>query len=73
MDSRRNIASRIIFRTIDIYFGEDQDARENLNRGLDIFDRVKNDPTFAGLVKTLRIHWAYEDGDMLDLMFRKLS
>ena len=72
LHTRRNIASRIIFRTIDIYFGEDQDnVRENLNRGLDIFDRVKTDPSFAGLVKTLRIHWAYEDGDMLDLMFRK--
>ncbi|PCH43202.1 hypothetical protein WOLCODRAFT_103209 [Wolfiporia cocos MD-104 SS10] len=61
------IASRIIFRTIDLYFGEDSD---NVNRGLDILDRVKVDPTFAGLVRTLRLHWAYEEGDMLDLMLR---
>lgn len=41
----RNIAVRIIFHTLDLYFGEDQDnVRENLNRGLDIFDRVKADP-----------------------------
>ncbi len=66
----RNIAVRIIFRTLDLYFGEDQD---NLNRGLDIFDRVKADPVFASRVKSLRLHWAYEEGDMLDLMTRKLS
>ncbi|KAF4586299.1 hypothetical protein EYR40_010307 [Pleurotus pulmonarius] len=63
----RNIAVRIIFRTLDLYFGEDQD---NLNRGLDIFDRVKADPVFASRVKSLRLHWAYEEGDMLDLMAR---
>ncbi|KAJ3478900.1 hypothetical protein NLI96_g9437 [Meripilus lineatus] len=55
----------------DLYFGEDQEnARENLNRGLDIFDRVKADPIFAQRIKVLRLHWAYEEGDMLDLMIR---
>ncbi|KAI0920644.1 hypothetical protein AcW1_002327 [Taiwanofungus camphoratus] len=63
----RNIAAQLIFRTIDVYFGEDQ---ENVNRGLDIFDRVKADSVFANRVKTLRLHWAYEEGDMLDLMLR---
>ncbi|KAH9924241.1 hypothetical protein B0H21DRAFT_781435 [Amylocystis lapponica] len=63
----RSIASHMIFRTLDLYFGEDQD---NLNRGLDILDRVKADPAFANQVKTLRLHWAYEEGDMLDLMTR---
>ncbi|RDB17685.1 hypothetical protein Hypma_001198 [Hypsizygus marmoreus] len=63
----RDIAVRQIFHTLDIYFGEDQ---ENLNRGLDIFDRVKADPVFASRVKSLRLHWAYEEGDMLDLMAR---
>ncbi|KAF9529918.1 hypothetical protein CPB83DRAFT_851811 [Crepidotus variabilis] len=63
----RDMASRHIFHTVDIYFGEDQ---ENLNRGLDIFDRAKNDPVFASRVKSLRLHWAYEEGDMLDLMIR---
>ncbi|EKM52414.1 uncharacterized protein PHACADRAFT_260777 [Phanerochaete carnosa HHB-10118-sp] len=67
----RNIAVRIIFHTLDLYFGEDQDnPRENLNRGLDIFDRVKADPAFARQIKVLRLHWAYEEGDMLDLMTR---
>ncbi|KAF8991309.1 hypothetical protein BDQ17DRAFT_1255018 [Cyathus striatus] len=63
----RDIAVRHIFHTLDIYFGEDQ---ENLNRGLDIFDRAKDDPVFASRVKSLRLHWAYEEGDMLDLMTR---
>ncbi|KAI0791067.1 hypothetical protein C8Q75DRAFT_759179 [Abortiporus biennis] len=67
----RTIAVRIIFHTLDLYFGEDQDnVRENLNRGLDIFDRVKADPVFASQIKILRLHWAYEEGDMLDLMTR---
>lgn len=64
----RNIAAQLIFRTIDVYFGEDQ---ENVNRGLDIFDRVKADSVFANRVKTLRLHWAYEEGDMLDLMLSR--
>ncbi|CAL1694491.1 unnamed protein product [Somion occarium] len=69
----RNIAVRIIFHTLDLYFGEDQDnVRENLNRGLDIFDRVKADPVFASRIRILRLHWAYEEGDMLDLMIRML-
>ncbi|KAI0354203.1 hypothetical protein OH77DRAFT_517571 [Trametes cingulata] len=62
----RDIAVRLIFHTIDLYFGEDQD----LNRGLDIFDRVKADPVFASRVKALRLHWAYEENDMFDLMTR---
>ena len=63
----RDIAVRLIFHTVDLYFGEDQD----LNRGLDIFDRVKADPAFASRVKALRLHWAYEESDMFDLMCRK--
>ncbi|KAF8637110.1 hypothetical protein AX17_003014 [Amanita inopinata Kibby_2008] len=63
----RDIAIRHLFHTIDIYFGEDQ---ENLNRGLDILDRAKVDPIFASRVKCLRLHWSYEEGDMLDLMLR---
>ncbi|KAJ6626001.1 hypothetical protein B0H10DRAFT_1999879 [Mycena sp. CBHHK59/15] len=63
----RDIAVRSIFHTLDLYFGEDQ---ETLNRGLDVFDRVKADPVFASRVKSLRLHWAYEEGDMLDLMIR---
>ncbi|KAL1682122.1 hypothetical protein EV122DRAFT_274569 [Schizophyllum commune] len=63
----RDIASRIIFRTLDLYFGEDVEAT---NRGLDIFDRAKADPVFASRVKSLRLHWAYEEGDMMDLMAR---
>lgn len=62
---------RHIFRTVDIYFGDD--SQENLNRGLDIFDRAKTDPVFASRVKSLRLHWAYEEGDMLDLMSRMCS
>ncbi|RDX41590.1 hypothetical protein OH76DRAFT_1364283 [Lentinus brumalis] len=62
----RDIAVRLIFHTIDLYFGEDQD----LNRGLDIFDRVKADPVFASRIKALRLHWAYEENDMFDLMCR---
>lgn len=63
----REIAVRLIFHTVDLYFGEDQD----LNRGLDIFDRVKADPVFASRVKCLRLHWAYEENDMFDLMTSK--
>ncbi|KAL0065624.1 hypothetical protein AAF712_007402 [Marasmius tenuissimus] len=60
----REIAMRQIFHTVDLYFGEDND------RGLDILDRAKADPWFASLVKSLRLHWAIEEGDMLDLMIR---
>ncbi|KAL1741537.1 hypothetical protein HDZ31DRAFT_45224 [Schizophyllum fasciatum] len=63
----RDIASRIVFRTLDLYFGEDVDAT---TRGLDIFDRAKADPVFASRVRSLRLHWAYEEGDMMDLMAR---
>lgn len=57
---------RRIFHTLDLYFGDDQ--TDNVHKGLDVFDRVKADQTFARRVKSLRIHWAYEEGDMLDLM-----
>ena len=62
----RKIAIRRIFHTLDLYFCEDQ--TENVNRGLDLFDHVKANPEFAAKIKTLRIHWSYEDGDLLDLM-----
>ncbi|KAG7441240.1 uncharacterized protein BT62DRAFT_908730 [Guyanagaster necrorhizus] len=65
----REIAIRIIFRTVDLYFGDDQ---ENVSRGLDFMDRVKEDPVFASQIKSLRIHWAYEESDVLDLMTRAL-
>ncbi|KAF8510457.1 hypothetical protein BU17DRAFT_77677 [Hysterangium stoloniferum] len=70
----RGIARRLIFRTIDVYFGDgdDTDKDNGINRGLDIFDRVKSDPSFARLVRTLRIHWSHEEGDLLDLMKRIL-
>lgn len=64
----RDIAQRHIFRTLDLFFGDDQ--MDNVNKGLDLFARVKKDPAFAMRVKTLRIHWAYEEGDILDLMLR---
>ncbi|KAJ7787564.1 hypothetical protein B0H14DRAFT_2473252 [Mycena olivaceomarginata] len=64
----RDIAVRLIFHTLDLYFGSDD--QEALNRGLDVFDRAKTDPVFASRVKSLRLHWAYEEGDMLDLMIR---
>ncbi|KAL0952649.1 hypothetical protein HGRIS_006893 [Hohenbuehelia grisea] len=64
----RDIALRLIFHTVDLYFGGDD--QESLNRGLDIFDRVKADRVFASRIKSLRLHWAYEEGDMLDLMTR---
>ncbi|KAJ7867925.1 hypothetical protein B0H14DRAFT_3861652 [Mycena olivaceomarginata] len=54
----RDIAVRMIFHTLDLYSGGDD--QEALNRGL----------KFASLVKSLRLHWAYEEGDMLDLMVR---
>ena len=41
---------------------------EMVNRGLDVFDRVKDDKEFARRVKCLRIHWAYEESEILDLM-----
>ncbi|KAJ7053081.1 hypothetical protein C8F01DRAFT_1261256 [Mycena amicta] len=64
----REIAVRLIFHTLDLYFAEDQ--QDALNRGLDVFDRVKADAVFASRIKTLRIHWAYEEGEMLELMSR---
>ena len=63
-----------IIPALDRLLGEDQDnPRENLSRGLDIFDRVKADPAFARQIKVLRLHWAYEEGDMLDLMTSESS
>ena len=44
---------------------------DNVNKGLDVFSRAKKDSAFAQNVKTLRIHWAYEEGDILDLMLSK--
>ncbi|KAF7759831.1 hypothetical protein Agabi119p4_11526 [Agaricus bisporus var. burnettii] len=64
----RSIALHHIFHSVDLYFGEDQP--ENVNRSLDIFDRVKSDRSFALLVKCLRVHWAYEEGELLDIMLR---
>lgn len=66
----REIATRLIFHTVDLFFGDDQ--TENRNKGHDLFDRVKYDKAFAMRVKTLRIHWAYEEGEMLDLMMSEL-
>ncbi|KAI9450284.1 hypothetical protein F5148DRAFT_1277868 [Russula earlei] len=63
----RDIALRRIFRTVDLYLCEDSD---NWNRTLDIFDRVKTDPHFSRRIKVLRVHWAYDDGDMLGVMSR---
>ncbi|KAJ3559048.1 hypothetical protein NP233_g11361 [Leucocoprinus birnbaumii] len=64
----RSIALDHIFHTIDLYFGEDQS--ENINRSMDIFERVKVDKDFSRRVKVLRVHWAYEEGELLDLMLR---
>ncbi|KAF5366720.1 hypothetical protein D9758_006467 [Tetrapyrgos nigripes] len=64
----RSIALPLIFHTLDLHFGED--SSDHLNRGLDILDKAKTDEGFARLVKSLRIHWAFEEGDMLDLMIR---
>ncbi|KAH8112135.1 hypothetical protein DFH11DRAFT_1609969 [Phellopilus nigrolimitatus] len=64
----REIAQRHIFHTLDLFFGDDQ--MDTVNKGLDLFSRVKKDPAFAKRVRTLRIHWAYEEGDILDLMLR---
>ncbi|KAI0282237.1 hypothetical protein BC826DRAFT_1065780 [Russula brevipes] len=66
----RDIALRRIFRTVDLYLCEDSDS---WNRTLDIFDKVKADPLFSRRIKTLRVHWAYDDGDMLDVMSRIFS
>ena len=65
----RDIAQRHIFHTLDLFFGDEQ--MDNVNKGLDVFSRVKDDAAFAKKIKTLRIHWAYEEGDMLDLMIRE--
>ena len=43
-----------------------------MHRGMDVFDRVKQDPNFAKRILTLRVHWAYEEGDMLEVMTREL-
>jgi hypothetical protein len=61
----RSISRQIIIQTIDIYFGNNAEKDKG---GLDIFDNVKKYPGFAKLVKVLRIHWSYEEGDLLDLM-----
>lgn len=53
-----------------MHFGDDADIDNGVNRGLDIFDQAKRDPAFAKLIRTLRIHWSYEDEDLMDLMKR---
>ncbi|KAH9976596.1 hypothetical protein BGW80DRAFT_1436025 [Lactifluus volemus] len=63
----RDIALRHIFHTVDLYLCEDSD---NWNRTLDIFDRVKVDSLFSRRIRTLRVHWAYDGGDMLEVMSR---
>ena len=60
----RDIALRRVFHTVDLYLGEDS----NWNRTLDIFDRVRVDPLFSRRIKALRIHWAYDGGEMLEVM-----
>ncbi|KAH8993141.1 hypothetical protein EDB92DRAFT_1855074 [Lactarius akahatsu] len=62
----REIALRRVFHTVDLYLDEDS----NWNRTLDIFDRVRIDPSFSRIIKSLRIHWAYVSGDMLKIMSR---
>ncbi|KAH9029242.1 hypothetical protein EDB85DRAFT_2091001 [Lactarius pseudohatsudake] len=62
----RDIALRRVFHTVDLYLDEDS----NWNRTLDIFDRVRIDPSFSRIIKALRIHWAYVSGDMLKIMSR---
>lgn len=64
----REIALTRIFRAIDLFFGDDC----NLHRGMDVFDRVKQDPRFANRIVTLRIHWSFEEGDMLEIMTSEL-
>lgn len=64
----RSVALDHIFHTIDLYLGEDQS--ENVNRSMDIFERVKTDKDFSRRVKILRVHWACEEGELLDLMLR---
>ncbi|KZV99980.1 hypothetical protein EXIGLDRAFT_639849, partial [Exidia glandulosa HHB12029] len=63
----RDVAQRSIFRKVDVYFSEDTDI---IARVMDFFERVKADPAFAVRIKTLRLHWAMEDGDLLDLLIR---
>ena len=46
---------------------------DNVHKGLDVFARAKADPKFAKRIKVLRIHWAYEEGDMLDVMIREYT
>lgn len=67
----RDIALSHIFRSLDIYFGSEDG--DNLTRGLDIFDRVKEDQNFAKRVRTLRMHWGFEEGDMLDVVLREFT
>ncbi len=66
--SHRDIASRHIFHTLDLYFHE----FESYDRELDILDRVTNDPAFAIRVKSLHLHWVYEQGDTMDLLLGRI-
>lgn len=63
----RDVAQRAIFRTVDVYLSEDT---EIIARVMDFFERVKADPAFAVRIQTLRLHWAMEDGDLLDVLIR---
>ena len=38
---------------------------------MDFFEWVKADFPFASRIRTLRLHWAMEDGDLLDLLLRQ--
>jgi hypothetical protein len=64
----RDIASRHIFQTLDLYFLE----FESYDRELDILDRAVNDPVFATRVKSLRLHWDYARGDTMDLLLGRI-
>ncbi|KAI0031797.1 hypothetical protein K488DRAFT_51316 [Vararia minispora EC-137] len=65
----RDIASRHLFRTLDLYISEDMETN---HRTMDVLDRVKADPIFARRVKALRLHWSHENGEMLEVMSRIL-
>jgi len=57
-------STRQLFHTVDIHFLEDFD------QGLSLLKRAINDPVFAKWVKSLRLHWDYEEGDAVDLFCR---
>ena len=63
----RDIAQRTLFRTVDVYLSEDSEV---IARAMDFFERVKADPTFASRVRSLRLHLAMEDSELLDVLLR---